>query len=51
MGHGQASKLKEKCQVGDRMGCGIELNDGQQFVYFTRNGHTVRLTFDLFLIT
>lgn len=38
---GRACKLKDKCDMGDRMGCGIELTDGRQFVYFTRNGHTV----------
>lgn len=38
---GSASKIKSKCQMGDRMGCGIEMVNGQQFVYFTKNGHSV----------
>jgi len=34
-------KRKQPCDVGDRMGCGIEQMSGQQFVYFTKNGQTV----------
>lgn len=38
---GFPNKVKDQCVVGDRMGCGIEMISGQQFVYFTKNGLTV----------